>query len=232
MRKLISLFLALLLAFSMTAALAETRLVVTGTGEVLIPADTAVVTLGVTIRDTDALRAQGKANETVAAIRQALTGEGIDPESINTGVVHLFPVYDYSGETERIVAYTATSTLAVKVTDVSLAGRIVDLAFGAGANNLEDISFSASDDSEARTEALKGAFTDAEGKAEVLARASGKKIVGIELIQEGNVSSFDGGANRFSAKVAGEESAADQATVLQAAKICVSASVTVTFILE
>ena len=47
-------------------------------------------------------------------------------------------------------------------------------------------------------------------------------------IQEGSVYSFDSGLNNFSRKVAGAETM-DYATVVQAAKIGVSASVTVTF---
>lgn len=232
MRKLISVLLALLLACGLTSALAETRLTVSGTAEVLVPADTAVITVGVTVRDKDALQAQSKANGTLSAVRLALTGAGIAPEDINTGYINLYPVYDYSGETEQIIGYSASSTLAVKVTDLSLAGRVIDLAFGAGANNLEGISFSVSDESEARSAALKAAVTDAGTKAEILAEASGLKITGIELIQEGNTYSYDGGSNRFAVKSvagAGEEY---QPTVVQAAKICVSASVTITYILE
>lgn len=231
MRRFLSLLLCLLLV-SCSAALGETRLTVTGTGEVPVPADAAVITLGVNVRDKDAIRAQSRTNEIIAAVQQALTGEGLAPEAISTGYINLYPVYDYSGETEELLAYSASSTLAVRVTDLSLAGKVIDLAFGAGANNLEGISFSVTDDSAARSAALKQAVADAGAKAEILAEASGLKITGIELIQEGG--SFVSGdtVNRFSAKDAGSGMPAEEATVIHGAQILVSASVTVTYLLE
>ena len=54
--------------------------------------------------------------------------------------------------------------------------------FSAGANTLNGISFSASDTSEAKAEALREAVADAKNKADVLAEASGLKITGIESL--------------------------------------------------
>jgi len=230
MRKLTAVLLALLLTACGALALAETRITVTGSGETLVPADTAVVSLGVSVRDKDALQAQAKANEKIAAIREALTGEGFPAEDINTGYVNLYAVYDYSGDVEEISAYNATSTLAVKVSDPALAGKAIDLAFGAGANTLDGITFSVSDDSEARDLALKAACADAKAKAEILAEACGMKITGIEEIREGGTVTYDRGANSFAAKGAGAEMGSS--TFVQAAKIGVSADVTVTFTAE
>lgn len=230
MRKLTALLLVLLLTVFSVSALAETTITVSGAGETLIPADTAVVSVGITARDTDALKAQSRANEVIANIREKLTEAGIPAEDINTGYVNLYAVYDYSGETETISAYTASSTLAVRVTDVSLAGKVIDLAFGAGANTLEGVSFSASDTDAARTESLKAAVADAKAKAEVLAAAAGLTIVRIDAIQEGTVYSYDSGTNNFSVRAVKDEAAAGAPTVVQAAKICVSANVSITFI--
>ena len=227
MRKFIALILALAFCLGLTVALADTAVTVSGTGEILVPADTAMISIGITVRDQDALKAQSGANEVIARIREALTGAGFDKEDINTGYISLYAVSDYSGDVEKITAYNASSTLAVKVTDMARVGEAVDLAFGAGANRLDGISFSVSDDSAARAEALKAAVADAKAKAAVLAEAAGLSETEIVSIQEGSVSSYDSGVNNFSRKAAGMEM--DSATVVQAAKICVSATVTVTF---
>ena len=227
MRKFIALFLSLALCLSLATALADKTITVTGTGETLVTADTAVVSVGVNVRKPAAPEAQSGANEVIAAIRAALTGAGFSEEDISTGYINLFAIYDYTDGVEKIASYSASSSLAVKITDMSRVGEVIDLAFGAGANTLDGVSFSVSDDTAARAESLKAAVADAQGKAAVLAEAAGLGEPEILSIQEGGVLSFDSGANNFSLKTAGAESAADSSTVVRAAKICVSASVTI-----
>ena len=229
MRKLTALLLALALTLGLSAAFADTKITVTGSGEVLIPADVAVISLGVNVRSAEAPSAQAEANEVIAKIREALTAAGIDEEDISTGYINLYAAYDYSSSVERITGYNASSTLAVKVTDMARVGEVIDLAFGAGANMLDGVSFSAKDDTAARAEALKAAVADAKAKADVLAEAAGLGKLEIDSIAEGGVYAYDSGANNFSAKGMITEQAEDAATVIRAAKICVSASVTITY---
>ena len=106
-------------------------------------------------------------------------------------------------------------------------GAVIDLAFGAGANTLDGVSFSVSDEAPALAESLKAAVADAKEKAAVLAEAAGLGEIEIVSIQEGSVYSYDTGANNFSLKTFGAET--ESATVVHAAKISVSAGVTVTF---
>lgn len=231
MRKFIALILSLALCLCLSSALADQlqAITVTGTGETLVTADTAVVTLGVNIRKTAAPDAQSEANKAIAAIRAALTGAGFPEEDVSTGYVNLYAVYDYSKEVEQIIAYNAASSLAIRVTDMSRVGEVIDLAFGAGANTLEGVTFSVSDDSAARAESLKAAYADAKQKADILAEASGQQIE-LLSIQENSVYSYDSGVNNFSRKTYGaEEYDAASPTVVRAAKICVTAGVTVTF---
>ena len=68
MKKLIAIIAALVLALSAATALADTKITVNGTGEVRVSADTAIISLGVNVRDKDVLKAQQKVNETIAAI--------------------------------------------------------------------------------------------------------------------------------------------------------------------
>lgn len=229
MRKIIALFFVLVLVLGISAASAEQTITVNGSGETLVTADTAVVSVGVSVRKKDALEAQGAANEVIASIRAALTGAGLKEEDISTGYISLYAVYDYSKDVEEIIAYSANSSLAIKVTDMGRVGEVIDLAFGAGANTLDGVSFSVADDTDARKESLKAAVEDAKEKAAVLAEAAGLGEIEIESIQEGTVYSYDSGVNNFSRKTFGAEAEMAAPTVVQAAKICVSAGVTVTF---
>ena len=229
MRKTIALFFVLVLVLGISSAVAEQTITVNGSGETLVTADTAVVSVGVSVRKKDALEAQSAANEVIASIRAALAGAGLKEEDISTGYINLYAVYDYSKDVEEIVAYSANSSLAIKVTDMGRVGEVIDLAFGAGANTLDGVSFSVADDTEARKESLKAAVADAKEKAAILAEAAGLGEIEILNIEEGSVFSYDSGVNNFSRKTFGAEAEMAAPTVVQAAKICVSAGVTVTF---
>lgn len=231
-RKFLVLLVAAALIMTVSLAAAETRITVSGTGETRVSADTAVISMGVSARDRDVLQAQQKVNEAIAKIRQALLDSGVAEENINTDYMSIYAIYDYDADVEQVKAYNASTTLAVKVTDMDIAGKVIDEAFAAGANTLNGISFSASDTGAAREESLKAAVADAKAKAEVLAEASGMKITGIEVISEGNVYSYDNTVSNFSAKRAEAETDAGYGTMVQAAKLIVSATVNITFTAE
>lgn len=234
MKKWIALLMAAVMALSVSAALAETKITVNGTGEVRVSADTAVISLGVNARDRDVLKAQQKVNEAIAAIRKALTEQGIKEENINTEFINIYAVYDYQNDQEQLAAYNAGSTLAVRVTDMEIVGSLIDVCFAAGANTLNGISFSASDTEEAETEAMKKAVEDAKKKAETYAEAAGLKISGIEVISEGGVFSYQNDVGNVYSRAAGMafEEAKEAGTVVQSAKLIVSASVSITYTAE
>ena len=231
MKKLFVLFIALVMLLTAAAVQAESKISVSGTGEIRVSADTAVISLGVSARDKDVLKAQQKVNESIAAIRAALTEQGVSEENINTEFINIYVTYDYRDDQEEVEAYNASSTLAIKVTEMDKVGALIDAAFSAGANTLNGISFSASDTSEAKAEALREAVADAKNKADVLAEASGLKITGIESLSEDGVYSYENNVGNVYAKMAVAE-AADAGTVVQAAKLIVSASVSITYSAE
>ena len=232
MRKILALLAAAVLLAACSSAAAETRIAVNGTGETRISADTAVISLGVSARDRDVLKAQQTVNENIAGIRQALLSNGVAEENINTDYMSIYAIYDYNEDVEKVQAYNASTTLAVKVTDMDSVGKLIDEAFAAGANTLNGISFSASDTDEARDESLKAAVGEARAKAEVLAEASGLKITGIETISEGNVYSYDNSVSNFSAKRMEGTADTGYGTMVQAAKLIVSVTVSITFTAE
>lgn len=231
MKKLIAVFLSIVLILAAAAAFADTRIAVNGTGEIRVSADTAVISLGVNARDKDVRKAQQNVNETIAAIRAALIDAGVKEENINTDFINIYAIYEYTEDQEQISAYNANSTLAIKVTEMESVGSIIDVCFAAGANTLNGISFSASDTTEAESDAMKKAFADAKAKAEVLAEAAGLKIKGIEEISEGGVYSYENTVgNMYNRDFGMEEAKADiGGTVVQSAKLIVSASVSITF---
>ena len=228
MKKWIAWLMTLMMLLGAAAAAAETvKITVSGTGETLVSADTAVITLGVNARDKDVQKAQQKVNETVAAVRRALMDLKVPEEDITTDFINLYVIYDDMNDQEKVVAYHADSTLAIKATDMDQVGTLIDAAFAAGANTLNGISFSASGTEEAEAASLRAAVANARAKADVLAEASGLKITGIDQISDSGVYSYGNSAGNVYAKSMAAE--ADGGTVVQAAKLVVSGSVTIVF---
>ena len=227
MKKMTALILAVMLAVT-ASALADTKISVTGTGEVRVSADTAVISLGVSARDTDVLKAQQKVNGTIADVRNSLISQGVEEENITTDFMNIYAVYDYQNDQEQLAAYSASTTLSIRVTDMDSVGNLIDTAFAAGANTLNGISFSASDTEDAEAEAMKKAVADARNKAEILADASGLRITGIESISESGVFSYENTAGSIMAKEM-EAAASDSGTVVNAAKLIVSVSVSISY---
>ena len=92
MRKILSVLLAVLLLAVPVTASADSEITVNGTGETLVSADMAVISLGVNARDKDVLKAQAKVNEAIAAIRTVLTEQGIKEENINTEFINIYAI--------------------------------------------------------------------------------------------------------------------------------------------
>ena len=234
MKKMFAMLLCLaILALGTGAALAEgTTLSVTGNGTVLVESDLAIVTVGVQETSKDVLEAQSTVNEKIAAIKQALLDTGVEESEINTDSINIYANYDYSDNTEVIVGYTARNSLSVRTTDMDNVGSLIDAAFAAGANTLDNVQFTVQDDTQAREQALTMAVEDARRKADVLASAAGLQVASIERISEGGVSVYDSMRNYAADTVMAAEESGGAGTLVQAALVSVDATVSLEFELQ
>ena len=234
MKKMFAMLLCLaVLALGTGAALADgTTLSVTGNGTVLVESDLAIVTVGVQETSKDVLEAQSTVNEKIAAIKQALLDTGVEESEINTDSINIYANYDYSDNTEVIVGYTARNSLSVRTTDMDNVGSLIDAAFVAGANTLDNVQFTVQDDTQAREQALTMAVEDARRKADVLASAAGLQVASIERISEGGVSVYDSMRNYAADTVMAAEESGGAGTLVQAALVSVDATVSMEFELQ
>lgn len=232
MKRTIALILALMLVLTAASALAETKITVSGSGTTLVNADYAMVTLGVVHMEKDVLKAQEKVNSAINAIRAALIESGIAKEDINTDQVRINARYDYSGSVEKIVGYSASSYLVIRTDDMENVGSVIDTAFTAGANTLDGIEFFAEDTEDAREESLTFAVNDARKKAEIIAKAAGLTITGIETISESYSYTSESSRNAVFKNAVMEDAAAYGQTIVQSAKLSVEASISIVFVAE
>lgn len=146
---------------------------VTGSGEVSVVPDTAVVSAGVVSEASTVKEAQDMLNQNINRVIEAEKALGIAAEDIKTTNYSVQPKYDYSGETQRIVGYQASSNVTIKVKDSTKVNEVVDAATASGANQVGGISFEVSDPTAAQNQARDLAVEDAKKKAGEAARAAG-----------------------------------------------------------
>jgi uncharacterized protein YggE len=174
---------------------------VNGVGRVKITPDVADVQLGVTVQGETAQEASDKAAQLMDAVIAAVKGAGIAEADIQTTQLSLYPVYDYNDDPPEIEGWEASNIVSVTVRDIDAVGDVVGAATGAGATNVQGISFRVDDPSAAEAQARSAAVADARAKADQLAADAGVTIVGVRSISEASFNApqpiaFDGGMAR------------------------------------
>ncbi|MEX1296441.1 MAG: SIMPL domain-containing protein [Candidatus Limnocylindrales bacterium] len=157
---------------------------VNGIGRVNAVPDVADVSLGVFEQAKEAAAASQQAAASMDAVVQALLGLGIDEKDIQTTSISLNASYDWEKQPAQIVGWEARNMVIATVRDIEAVGDVVDAAVGAGANQIDGISFRVEDPTEAEALARTAAVEDARAKADQLAADAGVEIVGIVSISE------------------------------------------------
>jgi hypothetical protein len=159
---------------------------VNGTGEVRAEPDIATVSTGVEVRADTVAEARAGAAEAANAVVAALRAEGVAETDIRTVNFSIRPMYDYSGETPRIVGYVVSNTVMVTVRDVESVGELIDAVAEAGGDSVrfDGISFSHDDPAALAEEARELAVQDARAKAEQLAALTGVTLGSVISVVE------------------------------------------------
>ncbi len=241
MKRLIAIFVTALLAAALAMpAVAENEdrvIQVKGSAVVSLAADTASIQIGVNIRKDTVREAQKENAALMNAVIEAIKAAGIDEKDIMTSQFNVYTGYDYGvdalGREVRTINYEVNNSVTVTISDLSLAGAVLDAAMEAGANTTYGIVFSSTQANEAYQKALTRAVEDAMKKAQVLASAAGVKLgplVRIDAAQEsmGYARDVYGVANSYlySAKTA------DGGTSISSGDISVSAEVVLEYVFQ
>ncbi len=170
------------------AGAASAGITVTGTGKVTYVPDQGVVQLGVSSEGASAAEAWQKNTAAVKKVFDALRKLGVDEKDLKTSSLGLSPRYAYpKNQPARLVGYTASYQLTVKVRDLNKLGRVLDAAVEAGANRDVGITFASSRAEEVLDQARARAVAEARKKADIYARGSGCSLGQVQSINEGNV---------------------------------------------
>lgn len=168
------------------AAAQLATLSVSGEGERSISPDLAVISLGVTTRAATAQAAMAENNNRQSAVIATLTEAGIAARDIQTSQLELSPVMRYrDNEAPVVEGYRAGNRVTVRLRDLERLGVVLDQIIGAGANEMNGISFQREDSSDMQDEARADAVRDAHRRAMVMAEAAGVQLGRILSISDG-----------------------------------------------
>ncbi len=227
---------AALFCFALLAPMADCAaaeeppiLSVSGSGMVQGAPDQAAITLGVVTRAETAAEAQQENAAKAAAIRGALSALGIEDKDVKTEDCNFRPEYGRDGSERVVVGYTASNTIRVRVRDVAKVGDVVDAVLASGANTIHSLGFSIRDTDGLRRRALESAVKDAREKADAIARALGKSIVGVHHVTE-NTGMFQ--PRHTNGMMMKSMDAAAESTPIDAGTMSLTADVHIDFILS
>ena len=165
---------------------------VTGTGEVTVVPDIAVLNLGVYVQMDTVDAAQAQAAESMAAIMAVLESYNIDEKDIQTSNYSVSPVWNWDKDGNRYMAgYSVSNTITVKVRNTDDAGSIIDDVVDAGGEYtvVNGVSFTVDDTEAYYTEARAEAIANAIAKATQIAELTGVSLGEPNYIVDNNYNS-------------------------------------------
>ena len=205
-------------------------IVVSGIGHASAQPNRAALTFGaatIAPRASYALKQNATImNRVIDVIKQV----GVPQQDMETTMFRLHPHYTHprgerSGE-PRIAGFEAMHLIKV-LTDQATVSEILDRAVDAGANRINNVSFTLPPETlqEVQMNARQNAIVDARAKADVIASSVGVNIVGIASVIENDYPRTPRGPYREGVSTA-------MATIMPPSEATVRVSVRVTYIIE
>ncbi|HEY5271317.1 MAG TPA: SIMPL domain-containing protein [Anaerolineales bacterium] len=175
--------LALLLSACGTAAQPRT-LNVSGNGTVYLTPDIAYIYIGVHNEDPAIATAVSNNNTQTTALVDALKNAGVAALDIQTSNFSVYTTsqYDKVNGQSTGTTYAVDNTVYVTVRDLTKLGSLLNTAVGAGANNINSITFDVADKTAAMAQARQKAMANASSLASELAQTAGVKLGEIQDI--------------------------------------------------
>ena len=175
-----------ILAADPTGTPPEHTISVSGTGRVVISPDIADLRLGVSITATTVKAARDGNAKAMTAVIAGLKKIGIADRDIQTTILSLQPVYDYSTNSSRprLTGYNLSNAVAVTIRDLDVVGDAIDGGLAAGATTMDGVTFRVADQAAAEKQARQAAMAEAKSKAQTLTAAAGVSLGTVASISE------------------------------------------------
>lgn len=195
---ILALFLLVGQSYMLTSQNAEREVIsVSGKSEMSVQPDEAEIYLTITTENNDAQKAQEENKVLSAKVIESLKAQGIDEKNIETQNFRLNENYDYDYypyvktlevEEKVVPQYEAVHTLKVKTSELNSIGTLIDVSIKAGANGVNNIQYTLSDEleSQVRAQSLDKAILAGKDKAEAMTNTLQVSLGKVTNIQENN----------------------------------------------
>jgi uncharacterized protein YggE len=162
-----------------------TTLNLSADGEVRVAPDMATITLGVSTQALTAQAAMAANASQMTAVTAALRRQGLADRDIQTSNINLNAQYVYADkQPPKLTGYQASNNVTVRVNDLTKLGGSIDAVVGAGANQVQGISFGLKDPKTAEDQARIKAAKALAAKADLYAGATGYHVARLINLSE------------------------------------------------
>ncbi|MBE0478460.1 SIMPL domain-containing protein [Candidatus Aerophobetes bacterium] len=162
----------------------KTICVVQGKGDVRTAPDMTILNIGVEIVAPAAELAQRQNAAIMEDVIATLLKFEIKRTEIKTVGFYMWQAIEYEEGRQVFKGFRVTHSLEVYVMDVTSAGKVLDAVVKAGVNIINDVRYYLKNPKHAYNQALLIAVDNARYKADVLAKAQGKRVERLEKIVE------------------------------------------------
>ena len=138
--------------------------------------DTAFIQFNISAQADTAKAAYDQAAKEAETSRQVLRNNGIDPKSAQIGFYSVTPNYDYRNPKHKVIGYTVTTSVSLKLQDFSKIGPIIQQIADADLTESQSLNYTLENMEEAKSKAVADAYRRAHISAEALASASGRTL--------------------------------------------------------
>ncbi|BAU28680.1 hypothetical protein DFP93_10585 [Aneurinibacillus soli] len=211
-----------------TTAVAHT-ITVTGKGEIRVKPDTAYIQLGLTTTGKTAREAQQKNAAGFESIRKALATFKIAETDIQTVRYSTSPDYSWEDNKQTLKGYQVEQMVSIKYRDLNRVGELLDQATAAGANRIDNVTFTSEKLDTYRMDATDRAIDNARLKADRMATRAGVKINTILAISDGSTPSVIYPIRNTEVMAASMKDAASPSSQLSPGELVIEDYVTVTY---
>ena len=168
-------------------------LVVSGSASNQTKPDKVTVSLGVETTNSTAQAALTANSNLMNKVLEALKAEGVRENETSTSTFSITPNYNYSSNNNqgRLIGFTVSNSIQIESSSIENVSKWIDAAVSAGANNVNNIYFSLSNQKseEMKNSLLKDAIDSARIKADIAANAAGLKVIAVKSIIVGEAGS-------------------------------------------
>jgi uncharacterized protein YggE len=162
-----------------------TRLDIVATGETTRVPDVAIITAGVVTRAATAGGAIQENSARMDRVLAALKRAGVVDRDVQTSSINLNPEYRYQdNKAPELVGYSASNQVSIRFRDIRNSGKILDALVAEGANQINGPNLTIDKPEAALDEARVNAIANGRARAELYARAIGKRVTRLVSVSE------------------------------------------------